>query len=276
MRNNPIATRVTSTTRSWTDANGELGPGLRSDESAPSNGDMRPVGEPELWQPFWHQVRSPSAQRMGCATRGSAARRGHPARVRSCRACRRRLTYHQRWFTNFTATDNVLVGPSDYSPYSIVAPTDPRLPDGGGYTIGDLWDINPQELSAAVDDFVAPSKDYGEQVRYWHGVDVNISGRMRNSLMFEEGTSTGRLVTDNCAVTPKLDNPSERFCRVVAPFATQFKGLTRVHDPEGGRAVERDDPEPAGGQSRREPGRAELSGRGANTGSAAGRPRPPA
>ena len=52
------------------------------------------------------------------------------------------VTYHRRWFGNFTATDNLLVAPSDYSPYSIVAPVDSRLPGGGGYTIDDLWEIS--------------------------------------------------------------------------------------------------------------------------------------
>jgi hypothetical protein len=33
-------------------------------------------------------------------------------------------------------------------------------------------------------------------------------------------------------VEPKLDSPSRRFCRVVAPFATQFKGLTSYIIPK--------------------------------------------
>jgi hypothetical protein len=141
------------------------------------------------------------------------------------------VTYNRRWFYNFTATDNVLVAPTDYSPYSIVAPVDPRLPDGGGYKIDDLWDINPGSFGK-VDNLVAPADDYGKRTSYWHGVDVNVSGRMKNSLMFQGGTSTGRAVTDSCDVTPKLDSPSQRFCRVVAPFATQFKGLTAYTIPK--------------------------------------------
>jgi hypothetical protein len=39
-------------------------------------------------------------------------------------------------------------------------------------------------------------------------------------------------VTDTCDVTPKLDNPTRRFCRVVAPFATQFKGLMSYTIPK--------------------------------------------
>jgi hypothetical protein len=141
------------------------------------------------------------------------------------------VTYHRRWFSNFTATDNLLVQPSDFETYSIVAPVDPRLPDGGGYRIDDLWDIIPTKFGQS-DQLVAPSDDYGNRISYWHGVDFNVSSRMRNSLMFQGGTSTGRAVTDNCDVNPKLDPPSRRFCRVVAPFTTQFKGLIAYTIPK--------------------------------------------
>jgi hypothetical protein len=227
--NNPIATRVTSTTRSWTDANRNFVPDCDLMNRA-LNGECGPWGN----QNFGSSVpgtRYDPRLLNGWGVRQADSQLAAGIQREILPRLSAEVTYHHRWFTNFTATDNVLVGPSDYSPYSIVAPTDPRLPDGGGYTIGDLWDINPTSFGR-VDDFVAPSKDYGEQVRYWHGVDVNISGRMRNSLMFQGGTSTGRLVTDNCDVAPKLDNPSKRFCRVVAPFATQFKGLTAYTIPK--------------------------------------------
>ena len=227
--NNPIATRVTSTTRSWTDANRNFVPDCDLMNRA-LNGECGPWAN----QNFGSSI--PGTRYDPRLLDGWGVR---PADSQLAAGIQREIlprlsaevTYHHRWFGNFTATDNVLVAPSDYSPYSIVAPLDPRLPNGGGYTIDDLWDINPTSFGR-VDDFVAPAEDYGKQVRYWHGVDVNISGRMRNSLMFQGGTSTGRLVTDNCDVTPKLDNPTRRFCRVVAPFATQFKGLTAYTVPK--------------------------------------------
>jgi hypothetical protein len=227
--NNPVATRVTSTTRSWTDANHDFVPDCdlmnpaRNNECGPWSNENFGSSVPG--------TRYDPRLLDGWGVRPADSQLAVGIQRELLPRLSAEVTYHHRWFTNFTATDNVLVAPSDYSPYSIVAPSDPRLPDGGGYTIDDLWDIN-QTSFGRVDNFVAPSEDYGKQIRYWHGVDVNISGRMRNGLMFQGGTSTGRLVTDDCDVDPKLDSPSRRFCRVVAPFATQFKGLMSYTIPK--------------------------------------------
>ena len=227
--NNPIALRVTTTDRSWNDADRDF---------VPDCDLMNPAQNGECGQ--W------SNQLFGSAVPGTnydpRLRDGwgvRPADSQVAVGIQRELlprlsveaTYHHRWFHNFTATDNLLVAPSDYDTYSIVAPVDDRLPGGGGYTIDDLWDIKPASFGR-IDNFVAPADDYGDQIRYWHGVDLQVSGRMRNGLMFQGGTSTGRLVTDNCDVDPKLDSPSRRFCRVEAPFATQFKGLMSYTIPK--------------------------------------------
>jgi len=230
--NNPVARRVLSTNRNWTDVNRNF---------VPDCDLMNPAAQSAVdicgaW----------SNQNFGSAVPGSTydprLLNGwgiRPMDSQLAVGVQRELlprlstevTYHRRWFANFTATNNVLVAPTDYDPYSIVAPVDPRLPDGGGYTIDDLWDIDPA-LFGRSNELVSPAEDYGNRISYWHGVDVNINGRMRNSLMFQGGTSTGRMVTDTCDVTPKLDNPSRRFCRVVAPFATQFKGLMSYTIPK--------------------------------------------
>ena len=43
--------------------------------------------------------------------------------------------YARRWWHGFTQTDNTLRGPEDYEQWTITAPSDPRLPNGGGYPI---------------------------------------------------------------------------------------------------------------------------------------------
>jgi hypothetical protein len=76
--------------------------------------------------------------------------------------------------------------------------------------------------------------NYGEVINYWHGVDVQVNARLRNGLMLQGGTSTGRAVQDECDVV--IDNPSRRNglfngsttatqCKVVLPFLTDVRGL---------------------------------------------------
>ena len=49
--------------------------------------------------------------------------------------------YLKRWLQNFTATDNLAVTPADFTPFTITAPSDPRLPGGGGYVVDGLYNV---------------------------------------------------------------------------------------------------------------------------------------
>jgi hypothetical protein len=230
--NNPIARRVTSTNRNWTDTNGNFVPDC--DLMNPASQNAIDVCGPWSNLSFLSTVagtRYDPRLLNGWGVRPADSQLGVGIQRELLPRLSAEVTYNRRSFGNFTATDNVLVSPSDYNSYSIVAPVDSRLPNGGGYTIDDLWDIIPTKFGQS-DELVVPAEDIGNRISYWHGVDVNISGRMRNSLMFQGGTSTGRAVTDTCDVNPKLENPSKRFCRVVAPFATQFKGLMSYTIPK--------------------------------------------
>jgi hypothetical protein len=130
--------------------------------------------------------------------------------------------YAQRWFPTLTITDNRAVAPTDYSPYSITAPADSRLPNGGGYVIGDLYDQS-NAVFGRTDNYVTFASNFGGSGYYWHGVDTNISARMTNGLTVQGGTSTGRQVTDACSLI--VDNPSRRNCSTKYPFLTDYRGL---------------------------------------------------
>jgi hypothetical protein len=152
--------------------------------------------------------------------------------------------FFRRWFGNFQVTDNLAAGPSDYTAFSVTAPSDPRLPDGGGYVVSGLYNLNPDKVGQ-VNNLTTFAKDYGEQIHVWHGVDISANVRLQQGVMFQGGMSTGRTVTDNCAIMAKLpelqaagyeQNSLDRravsagltnnpFCRIETPFLTQFKGL---------------------------------------------------
>ena len=132
--------------------------------------------------------------------------------------------YFRRWYGNFTVTDNRAVAPSDYTTFSITAPADSRLPGGGGYTIGGLYDLNPSR-QGQVDNYFTFAGNYGKQIEHWNGVDIGLSARLQSGVILQGGISTGRTVTDNCEVVQKLDNPSTRFCHSETSFLTQVKGF---------------------------------------------------
>jgi len=140
--------------------------------------------------------------------------------------------YFRRWFGNFFVTDNLAVKASDFNTFSITAPTDPRLPGGGGNVISGLYDVNPT-LFGQTNNFITQSDNYGTQTQHWNGVEVNFTARVRQGLTFQGGTSTGRTTTDNCAIRAQLPEatPLNPYCSVVPPFLTQVKALATYTIP---------------------------------------------
>jgi hypothetical protein len=145
--------------------------------------------------------------------------------------------YHRRWFQGFTVTDNLASSPNDYVPFTFTAPSHPLLPGGGGHSVTGL---NPVTNFSAATNYTTFSSDYGDQYQYWHGVDVNVNARLRDGLVVQGGTSTGRGVRDNCEVVAKV--PEALFsagvwqqgvsCHVAEPWLTQIRGLATYVVPK--------------------------------------------
>jgi hypothetical protein len=144
--------------------------------------------------------------------------------------------YFRRWFGNFQVTQLVGLTAADFDPYSVTAPLDPGLPDGGGYLIDGLYNINPSKVGQGTA-YTTFARDFGKQTERWNGMDFSANARLQNGVIMQGGFSTGRTTTDNCdviansqgavfgAVTPGA-GPSPRACHVAAAFLTQFKFLT--------------------------------------------------
>jgi hypothetical protein len=164
------------------------------------------------------------------------------------------VTYTRRWYRGFFVADNLALEPADLTPFSIVAPQDPRLPGGGGYEVSGLHDVVP-EKSGQVDNYVTYSGAYGAWSQHYDGVDVTATVRLRGGLTFVGGTSTGQTVADNCDVRAHLPElattttgtspfgaglaasavtPVSPYCRVAYGFLTQFRGLSSYLVPRVG------------------------------------------
>jgi hypothetical protein len=151
--------------------------------------------------------------------------------------------YFRRWYGNFIAADNLANTAADFDTYSITAPRDSRLPDGGGYVVSGLKNINPSRFGQN-NQFNTLAKDFGKQIEHWNGVDVSLNARMANGVTLQGGFSTGRTTTDNCDIARTAgttstafgilltDNPTELYCHNVQDFLTQVKGLATYTVPK--------------------------------------------
>jgi len=147
--------------------------------------------------------------------------------------------YTRRWLQNFTVTDNLAVAPGDFDIFSVVAPSDPRLPGGGGYTVSGLYNVKPDKFSVAPNQLRTYAPDYGEISQVYNGIDINVNARMSNGLQLQAGTSTGQRVTDYCEVRGLLPeqnigfstaselpnyNPVNPYCHFEPGNTTRFTG----------------------------------------------------
>lgn len=162
------------------------------------------------------------------------------------------VTYNRRVFSGFTVADNLLLEPSDLTPFSITAPLDPRLRGGGGYVIQGLYDVVPGK-AGPVDNLVTGSRPYGEWSQSFNGIDVGVQARLGERITFVGGTSTGRTIADNCDVRARLPElatsttgtsafgaglmnsavtPVSPYCRVAFGMLTQIRALSAYLVPK--------------------------------------------
>jgi hypothetical protein len=162
--------------------------------------------------------------------------------------------YYRNWFGNHLVTDNTLVTPADFDPFCITAPSDSRLPGGGGYQVCGLYDVRPT-LLGQVNSVITQADNYGELKRVNDFFNVTVTARLAADVVLGGGVDTGRSVNDACfdvdspgAIATALpgniaaggagvlSTPTpftrttingQNICRIVTPFRgqTQVKGF---------------------------------------------------
>jgi hypothetical protein len=141
------------------------------------------------------------------------------------------IAYSRRSFHSFTVTDNQARNPSQYEAWTINAPSDPRLPDGGGYPIT-IYTPTQAAADTPAQNYITWETDFGPaRSSYWQGVDFTLNARVRQGLTLQFGTTTGRKIDDTCATVVKIDNPDPRDCRLSPPYQTTIRGLASYTVP---------------------------------------------
>jgi len=243
---NPLIRTAVSTTRVWTDTNKNFVPDCNL-SSPTKNNECGNMDNQTLGQPVFNRTFDPEFV-TGWGTRPYNWGLGITVQQEVMPRVSVNVGYFRNWWGNWYVVDNRATAPSDYTPFSITAPLDPRLPNGGGYTVGGLYNLVGTKVGQ-VDELAQASSNFAEQEENWQGVDVNVVARMRTGLTVQGGTSTGRRLSDACALKAAVPEQGQGptgtentsiaggsvvnpYCRVAEPYVTQFKGLATYTIPK--------------------------------------------
>jgi hypothetical protein len=151
--------------------------------------------------------------------------------------------YYRRSFTQYTTdgtvTDNLLVGPEHFRTFTLTAPVDERLPGGGGYTVGPLYNLDPDKFGES-SLLIRSTKDVGDDTRTFDGIDVTFNVRAARGVTFQGGTSTGKVKNDFCDIRNAVPEATVGFgtsltlfpyCDQESPWQTSFRGLVTYTIP---------------------------------------------
>jgi hypothetical protein len=193
---NPGSTLVTSVNRSWSDPNGNRV--AECDYMNPAANGECGAWSALNWGSFTQTTTVNPAVLEGWGTRNRDWQYGVGVQQEVAPRIAVEVSYNRRRWSNFFVTHNRALTAADFDTVTLIAPSNPLLPGGGGYPVTFLT-RNSQSALGATDSYYTTAKDFGDETHYWHGVDVSFNARTRWGLVVQGGTSTGHGVNDTCA-----------------------------------------------------------------------------
>ncbi|HLG54738.1 MAG TPA: carboxypeptidase regulatory-like domain-containing protein [Vicinamibacterales bacterium] len=239
----PINRLRTNTTRTWNDADGDYVPDCAIFAVA-ANGECGPLADP-----FFNTLQGANDYDPDLLTGWNKRNYNWEFSVGVQQELAPRVgidvSYFRRWYGNFPVWDDRSAGVADYDLAHVTVPTDPRLPNGGGYTVS-VYDLKSNRPLSNIN-YLAPD---GLKTETWQGLDVSTNIRMSNGLVVQGGLSGGYRVRDDCALAatnPEIlhefiwTGPTRGFffaarplelCHRADPWQTQLKGLVSYIIPK--------------------------------------------
>jgi hypothetical protein len=242
---NPVNTMVTTANRTWNDTNNNRVPDCVLLNLA-ANGECLGVNNP-LFGSAARSATFDDILRTGYGNREANWEFSAGVQHEVLPRVSLDVGYFRRIWKNFRVTDDLSLAATDFDKFSMVVPSDPKLPGGGGYTLDGLFALRPNAFGRPAQNNNTLDRTYGSQREHWNGFDITIDARLANGLSLQAGTSTGRTMEDDCEIvsnvpemlnvnlanvgnaavivptgTPTAWRPLQ-FCHRETPWLTQFK-----------------------------------------------------
>ena len=235
---NPTSRLSTTTTRAWTDANRNYR--ADCDLMNPANQDLRATGGdlcgPNANANFGTQVFESTldpALLSGWGVRAGDWQWGASVQHEVLPRMAVEVGYQRRWLVNSTVIDNRNRGPEDHTEFGVNVPIDARLPEGGGGVLGGLYNVTAVAATRLNDQYTTLDSNYGGWSQVAHSLNLNVTARMRNSLMLQGGFNTGIAGSDYCEVRRAIpewtvvlaQNPTNPWCDTSTGWVTRATAL---------------------------------------------------
>ena len=235
---NPTSRIISNVSRNWTDTNRNFTPDCdllnpAAQDLSGSGGDVcGAFSNANFGKAVYSNTIDPAILR-GWGTRPSDWAFGVSVQHEVLPRVSIEVGYVRRWFQGFIATDNLAVSASDFQQFSILAPTDSRLPGGGGQTVGPLYDVNPA-LFGQTNNYITSADNFGTQYQRFNGIDFTANARTRQRLTVQGGFSFGKSTADTCEIRAKLPElaPLNPFCHIETGYLPQDKLLSNYIIPK--------------------------------------------
>jgi hypothetical protein len=234
---NPLARIATSTTagvtaRTWNDTNGDFKPQCDFTNNG-ANGECGASPNATFGTPTFITAAIDPALINGWGIRPNDWQVGVSIQQQLAPRVSVELGYFKRWLQNFTATDNLSVTSADFTPFSINAPSDSRLPGGGNYNVGTLYNVVPAKFGQTSNN-ITDAGNFGKQYQSYNGFLINFSARATKGLTFTGGVNSGRTVTDNCDIRTALPElaPTTAYCHNDPGFITKANAIASYTIPK--------------------------------------------
>jgi hypothetical protein len=212
--NNPVVRAILTTTRPWTDSNGNFSPDCNlanpaAQDLSASGGDICGVIDNRNFG-----LNNPNATIYDPSVLTGFGARSYnwQKSVQLQHQLRPNVALNVGYFrTTWGAiqkTVNTALTPADFNSYCVTAPLDARLPGGGGYQVCGLYDVVPSKFGQSA--LVVTRDD--SLIEVYNGLDFAIDVRLPRGFNINGGLNTGRTETNNCSAV--LGNPQVTFLNV--------------------------------------------------------------